>query len=453
MKLRSRASAMELAERAAWSAAMATDALRQRRFAHASPAIIAAAQRRRIQSTVAFAKAHVPYYRELLRRRLIGAGDIADADGLARMPILERDELQRDPEYFLSDQVSPERCVRLESGGTTGAPVIVFLDRRTLFRMAAHRERMRVEVAARTGRWSYREAHVVPPDSSAATAAGAAREQTLLPARLRAQHRTFSMLRPPQETLVELERYGPDVITSYGSYLEALLTLVREGKARWPTASVAVYTSDFVSAELSRWAREQLGVVVLGAYGAIEMPDVGFECGEHEGYHLNVDLYPLRVIDAGRACPSGSAGEVVISNLVNRATVLLNYRLGDRLALAGDSCRCGRTLPLAGYPERTKAAWLHLGDGRVVHVQAFRAVLRHEQLVWRYQIVQEARRRLVVRLVGAPGLDREQARARLAAALAQELPDDCEVIVEFVGDLLSGPSEKVATVIALPPPT
>jgi hypothetical protein len=79
-------------------------------------------------------------------------------------------------------------------------------------------------------------------------------------------------------------------------------------------------------------------------------------------------------------------------------------------------------------------------------------VLRHERLVWRYQIVQESRRRLILRIVGAPDLDRELARTRLKAALAEQLPGDCEVEIEFVSELRAGPSAKVPPVVALPPP-
>ena len=64
---------------------------------------------------------------------------------------------------------------------------------------------------------------------------------------------------------------------------------------------------------------------------------------------------------------AGTPGEVVISNLVNRATVLLNYRLGDRVAVASDPCACGRTLPVLASLDGRSEDLLVRADGERVH--------------------------------------------------------------------------------------
>ena len=95
-------------------------------------------------------------------------------------------------------------------------------------------------------------------------------------------------------------------------------------------------------------------------------PTSGSSASRHRGYHLNSDLYPIRLIDRdGRDAEDESPGEVVVSNLVNAGTVLLNYRLGDLVTAVKGPCPCGRTLPLCGYLERTRSAWLDLGQGRM----------------------------------------------------------------------------------------
>jgi hypothetical protein len=63
-------------------------------------------------------------------------------------------------------------------------------------------------------------------------------------------------------------------------------------------------------------------------------------------------LGPLGLPNGDRGLPPWrtpdprTSGEVVVSNLVNRETVLLNYRLGDVAASLPDRCPCGRSLPL-----------------------------------------------------------------------------------------------------------
>src|SRR5581483_6320807 len=140
-------------------------------------------------------------------------------------------------------------------------------------------------------------------------------------------------------------------------------------------------------------------------------------------------------------------GEGAVTNLVNRGTVLLNYRLGDTLTIVSDACPCGRTLPLCSYLERTKAAWLKLGHGRRVHAQVLRLVLHHDRDVWRFQVVQEDERRLLVRLVTATSADGPATAARVASGLRESLPEDVSVRAEIVAHLPRDPSGKVTPIV------
>ena len=62
---------------------------------------------------------------------------------LFRFPLVGREDLQRDPERFMSAAVPRRRLVELRSGGSTGAPRSVYHDHAALFRNAAHSERDR----------------------------------------------------------------------------------------------------------------------------------------------------------------------------------------------------------------------------------------------------------------------------------------------------------------------
>jgi phenylacetate-coenzyme A ligase PaaK-like adenylate-forming protein len=127
--------------------------------------------------------------------------------------------------------------------------------------------------------------------------------------------------------------------------------------------------------------------------------------------------------------------------------VLLNYRLGDLATLLSRPCDCGRTLPLSSYLGRTKSAWLDLGDGNAIHAQALRLVLRAEVDIWRYQIVQEAARRFLLRVVASPQCDRQITAERLVRGLGESLPAGSSVRIEFVADLPRGASGKVQPVV------
>jgi phenylacetate-CoA ligase len=438
-----------LPARVLWTARMASDAVREANFAFRSAAAIREAQDRRICAAVVHARSHVPYYRETMRRMILGAEDFRTPEDLARLPLLEREQLQRDPAYFVSEQWPAERCVLLKSGGSTSAPVLVFRDPASFFAGAAHYERLRAVIRRLAGRRvRYREAVILPESSSTGDTFSAFRTRTKLPKALQVQRRTFA-LRPPAEVIGELNAYRPDVIGAYGSFLEELFVHVREHNPQFVAPRVVVYGADAMSASARAWAQGTLGIEVLSNYGSIEAPHIGFECEAHRGYHLNVDLSPLRLLGADGRGRADEAGEVVVSNLVNRGTVLLNYRLGDVATLVAEPCQCGRNLPLLSYLERTKLAWLDLGDGVSVHAQRLRRVLHLEPEIWRFQVVQMSPREFLVRLVASPECDRTDTGERIARGLREQLPDGVAIRLEFVRELPRSRSGKIQPIVAL----
>ena len=116
--------------RARESARVGVRAPIQARMGFLPPALMRTLQARRLRAAIAHAQSYVPYYRETLRRLGLDPRDFVTAGDLARLPVIERDQLQRDPEYFVST-AQPLAChVRLQSGGSTGEPVTVFRDSR-----------------------------------------------------------------------------------------------------------------------------------------------------------------------------------------------------------------------------------------------------------------------------------------------------------------------------------
>jgi phenylacetate-CoA ligase len=431
---------------------MVAQATRQARLPFLAPDRLRRAQERRVRATVVYAHAYVPYYRETMSKLALEPADFCSAGDLAQLPVIEREQLQRDPEYFLSEQWPAEACVVLHSGGSTGAPVTVFRDPESLFMEGAHYERLRSVIARLAGRrFRYRDAHILPQDSSTDRTVSALRERTQLPRGIRVQLRTFP-LRPPAELIPELNAFRPDVISAYGSYLDALFTHIREQRPSFAAPRVIMYGADSISPTVRAWVRDTLGIEVLSSYGAIEAPHIGFECERHRGYHLNADLHPVRLLlSDGSEAATGTAGEVVVSNLVNRGTVLLNYRVGDIATILPEPCPCGRSLALCSYLDRTKVAWLDLGGSEPVHAQTLRLVLHQEPEIWRYQIVQQAQSSLLLRLVPSPDCDQQATAGRIVRRYREGLGRHLAVAVEFVEDLPRGPSGKVQPIVCLPP--
>jgi len=99
-----------------------------------------------------------------MKRRGLTPADIRTADDLAKLPIVEKSSLQKDPEYFLSRAVRREDCLALRSSGSSGAPKTIWHDPAAIFQNAAHGERDRAAIMKKIGSWTgYRETVIVAP--------------------------------------------------------------------------------------------------------------------------------------------------------------------------------------------------------------------------------------------------------------------------------------------------
>jgi phenylacetate-CoA ligase len=149
-----------------------------------------------------------------------------------------------------------------------------------------------------------------------------------------------------------------------------------------------------------------------------------------------------------RDLPPGRSGEVIVSNVVNRGMVLLNYRLGDIVTLLPDRCECGRSLPLLSYPEGRTDDLLEFASGRTVHPQAIRSSFNEERSIWEYQVEQLTDTHFRVALLAAPACDSQATRQRVVDKLATVLGSGVRIDVEFVDTIDRTVGGKFAPVIS-----
>lgn len=406
-------------------------------------------QSRRVRAMIEYAYRFVPYYRETMRRLGVCPADFARAEDLRRLPLIEREQLQRDPEYFVSEAQPMDRYLRVQTAGTTGAPRTVYIDARALYLDAAHGGRERAMISQLVGRpWAYRKTMIVSIHSTALRVQQFHRDHSLFPRGLPVRRQTLSIFDAPALNVRRINEFKPDVLHSYGSYLEALFGYLQTNREPLYKPKVITYTSDTLSAVARRRIEGEFGIPVLGTYETVESLKAGFECRHHTGVHLNIDLCPLYVADAdGNPLPMGASGEVVVSNLVNRATVLLNYRLGDIAALLPDQCPCGRSLPLLSDLQGRSDDWIELDSGELAHPQLARVIVMQERDIWQYQIVQHSPGRFSVSAVAAPACDCDVVRRRVTAAFERTFGAGTHVDVRFVDALPRQEGGKVRAMI------
>lgn len=404
--------------------------------------------RSRLRAALAHASERIPRYREQLADAGIDPGEIEGPGDLARLPLLDRRVLHEDPEALVSDLHPRASLIESRSSGSSGMPISFWVDRAAMFEGARLQLRQRQVLRKLTGRsFGHTQLRFGNPRGG-----GHGRREAFgrVPIGPRLRHRTLaptSALTPLDEAVAAVAREQPDLIGGVGSYLEGLFERAFELGERFESVRVVSFGGDSMSPSGRELIERRFGIPVQSVYSAIEAPLIGFECEEGQGFHLNVDMLPVRVVDDdGRDLPPGEVGEVVVSNLFCRGTVLINYRLGDRARLLGGRCDCGRVLPRLGPIEGRAYDWLLGPDGERVHPEALGTGFRRLPAVRRFQIVQTGRRRFLVRVVGE-GLDPAALAEQLRPSFEGALGAGLELEVVEVARIEPGPSGKVKRVV------
>lgn len=349
-------------------------------------------QQARAEALLRYAAESSPYFGARLRTADGNIVALADAPFLTKAVLqAELDELRAHP--------APAQVTRKTTGGSTGQAVTVIKDRDALAR----------EMAAT---WLAYGWFGVRPGDKSARFWGAA---PTLKRRLRAAAVRFAVRRVNFSAFAfddaDLESYWrrcvsyrPVFLYGYVSMLEAFAEFVnRRGYDGTSLGLASIITTSEVLGEPQRRLLERVfGTRVQNEYGCGEVGPIAYEC-ERGSLHVMAEnlLVELRKEDGSIAGP-GESGEVVVTDLNNRATPMIRYRVGD-FATWGASCTCGRGWPTFSRVWGREYDFVQAPDGRRYHGEFF--MYMFEDLkdartgIRQFQVVQRTADELEVSLV------------------------------------------------------
>ncbi|HEX7980933.1 MAG TPA: hypothetical protein VF461_20165 [Gemmatimonadaceae bacterium] len=441
---------MNLASRLLNTARVAVLARHERTVPFWSQERLARRQTRRVRAIVEHAYASVPFYTDAMRERRLTPRDIRSAADLALLPLIDQATVRADERRFLSSRVPRSaRRALMTSGSHSGHRGETWWDNDALLHKLAFLERDRAVIGRLLGRMTgHRQLYLLPHSAQSFLLRDWWTEWTVTPKRL------ATRIVEPAESSYEqiLERVRAeraDVVYSYGSFAEHFAQWLAARGERIDTPRVWCYGGDGMSEPARALLERQTGALVYSTYQASETGRLGFECERRSGWHLNVDLCAVRLVDAdGQTVPDESEGEVVVSNLHNRATVILNFRLGDRAVMAGAPCGCGRGLPVLRALLGRHSEVIRLADGRAISGLVFQASCMYVlEGVLASQLVSESAGRATLRVVTAPGVDLGELERRVRAAIDDRFGEGLAVSIVSVPALATGASGKFTRVV------
>jgi phenylacetate-CoA ligase len=429
------------------SALVAWQARGEKAVAFLSADELEARQSARLRAIVRHAWERVPYYREWMRQAGAAPDDVRSAADLRSLPLVDKISLTLEPERFAADGYERRDGLTLLSSGTSGRRRRLSYDSRALFEALAAGRRQRIALRHFVGQEAgYREAVFNREGSVGAQLRRFWESRMVNPRRWDLTRRLFSSSLPFEDLLAGVNEFRPDVIRGYGSHLGAFFRWVAETGRPIQKPRAVTYGADAMPKADRRVIEQELGIPVVSTYQATEALRIGFQCEARRGFHISTDQVAVRVVDAsGRDVSPGERGELVVTNLTNRATVVMNYRLGDLVTAAAGSCACGRTLPLIEDIDGRLDDLIGRPGGTWVHALAILPGLQAVEGVQQVQVVQEELEAFRLRVVWARGS--EERPGELVARMSAVLGEHIRVWVEPVQVLEQEASGKVKTVI------
>lgn len=385
----------------------------------------------------------VPYYGGLFRNVGFDPAGLHTVADLGALPLLTKATIRANTEALKARDATGLR--RFNTGGSSGEPLIFFLNR----------ERVSHDVAAkwRATRWwgvDIGDPEVVvwgsPTELGAQDWVRSIRDRllrtTLLPA--------FEMSEANVEAFIAAIRARrPAMLFGYPS---ALAHIARHAESRKQTLDDAGVRVAFVTAErLYPEQREQIGrtfgCAVANSYGGRDAGLIASECPAG-GMHMSAEDIIVEVVDGeGRPQPVGTAGEIVVTHMATGSFPFIRYRTGDIGVLDDRVCECGRGLPLLKEIQGRATDFVVAQDGTVMHGLALVYVVRDLPGVAKFKIVQESVDRTDVFLVAGPGFD-HQIVDRIKAGMGKRLGSGVHVEVEIVDDIPLERSGKYRYVVS-----
>ncbi|MGD9629034.1 MAG: hypothetical protein AB7V18_07300 [Pyrinomonadaceae bacterium] len=362
----------------------------------------------------------VPYYREMWSRRRQN-GDRASYEYLENWPILEKQTLREVARAFVADDCDPKRMFLEHTSGTTGTSLDLWSSRETLkywYALSEARWRRWYGVS-KEDRWAILGGQLVTPVNQERPPFWVW-NSGLKQLYMSSYHLAAANLRSYLQAMKERRvRY----VVGYTSALYSLAHFALNEKIEDIRFEVVITNAEPLYEYQREVISEAFRCPVRETYGMAEMAAAASECSSgslHQWPEAGLIETPSTAIT-----DVNGVGDLISTGLVNPDMLLIRYRIGDSGRHSGESCECGRSLPLIAKIEGRNDDLLYTIDGR--RIGRLDPVFKGTFEISEAQIVQRSLRLILVRYV-PNGTASKELETKIADRIRERMGD---VTVEF----------------------
>jgi phenylacetate-CoA ligase len=323
------------------------------------------------------------FYKKKLEN--INVENIQSAENLSAIPFTTKDELRKALSDAISNGYTPENLIHESTSGSTGDVLNIYHDRPAYSFYDA--VSLREYVGFHMWPW-YKTSYIrfEPQPTRIFEYTGGFRKYYV------------PVAASAEEQLRLVQSHNPQVISGYPSSLYEMARIYKEGPASLHLRMV-LCNSEVLTDTTRDYLRSVFMCPVHNDYSSFELHNIGAEC-TFGSMHLHSDNNLVEIIKDGEQAAPGETGEIVVTNLRNRAMPFIRYRTGDYGAISEEPCPCGRGLPVLKSIEGRKDEYLVLPSGGRISPRVFDPLdLIFHQYVSQFQIIQKRKDTFLIKVV------------------------------------------------------
>lgn len=398
----------------------------------------------KLRRLIKYVREEIPYYKKITEH--VSEKEIYSIEALKDIPFTTKRMIQENPNGFVRKK-NDYFLTKKTTGGSTGEPVTIYKDHDAMAHELAATwlgySWAGIDIGDRQGRfWG------VPFASKDKLKA---KLIDFIANRKRCSAFYFDDIYLEKYTEL-LKAFRPTYFYGYVSMLEEYARYFERTRRNPPFNLKCVITTSEVLTDYHRKLIEDIfSTRVFNEYGCGEIGSVAHEC-EAGSLHVMAENMIVEVLDGDRVCKHGEMGELVITELNNKAMPLIRYRTGDFGSLSHGTCACGRSLPvienLAGRAYDT----IKNREGKMFHgeffVYIFEGAKRKEFGVQAFQVEQLTYERINIKVVPGRGYCR-RTEEYIREKIRNGMESNVSVTFEKVDKIQRESSGKMRVVVGM----
>lgn len=274
------------------------------------------------------AKSKSIYYARILKN--IDIEKIESLDILKEIPILEKENLRKKTEDII---ISKE--LKSSTSGTTGKSMTVYFTKddykKRMAYLDAFKERFGVKLGMKVARFSGK--NIIPMNTSEIKKFW--RTNRIINQRV---YSTFHLSEKNLKYYIDdLNKYRPKSIDGFISAIYELAKFIDINNLKLNFKPLAIFpTSETVLSHQKELVEKIFQCKVRNQYASSEGAPFITEC-IGGNLHYNMDTGIIEIIENG---------EILVTSFTTYGTPLIRYKIGDRVKLSNEICKCGSSHPV-----------------------------------------------------------------------------------------------------------